>query len=191
MLSCLPAGKYDMIVIMSETFVSLLSRLPHRQQHFGAGALVFERDDPAQVFHCVRQGLVHLVRRQVDGATFILQRAGPGDVLGEASLTTQAYHCAAVAVTDSVLCVFSQSVVRAEIGRNGAMAQAFLAHLGREVRRARLRAEIASLRKVSDRLDAWLVWHDGVLPEKGQWHHLAQELAVSPPALYRELARRR
>jgi hypothetical protein len=40
------------------------------------------------------------------------------------------------------------------------------------------------------RLEAWLAWNDGVLPTKGAWKHLAEELGVSPEALYREITRR-
>jgi hypothetical protein len=41
------------------------------------------------------------------------------------------------------------------------------------------------------RLDAWLEFNGSSLPQKGNWHTLARELAVSPEALYRELARRK
>jgi hypothetical protein len=55
---------------------------------------------------------------------------------------------------------------------------------------ARVRAEIRSLPKVAERLEAWL--REGhVLPDKGCWQDVAAELGVSREALYRELARRR
>ncbi len=53
------------------------------------------------------------------------------------------------------------------------------------------RAEILSLRTVAARLDAWTAANHDRLPEKGAWKTLAAELATSPEALYRELARRR
>ena len=43
---------------------------------------------------------------------------------------------------------------------------------------------------VSARLDAWLAWH-GELPPRGDWKQLADQIGVSPEALYREMARRR
>jgi hypothetical protein len=58
------------------------------------------------------------------------------------------------------------------------------------VQRARAQVEIVSLKKVSERLDAWLAL-SGDLPPKGQWHRLASEIGVTPEALYREIARRR
>ena len=44
-------------------------------------------------------------------------------------------------------------------------------------------------RKVEARLSAWLFWN-GALPEKGQWHRIADEIGVTPEAFYRELAKR-
>jgi hypothetical protein len=45
-----------------------------------------------------------------------------------------------------------------------------------------------SLRTVSERFDFWLAWNEGCLPEKGLWKNIAEEIGVSPEALYRELA---
>jgi hypothetical protein len=40
-------------------------------------------------------------------------------------------------------------------------------------------------------LDGWLNWHGGELPPKGEWKALAEQLSISPEALYREIARRK
>jgi hypothetical protein len=69
--------------------------------------------------------------------------------------------------------------------------QDLAAHLAGEVQRTRGRAELLSLRKVGERVDAWLALNGGVTPDRGQWVDWASELAVSPEALYRELATRR
>jgi hypothetical protein len=52
-------------------------------------------------------------------------------------------------------------------------------------------AETVSLRTVAQRLDAWLAWNEDRLPGKGEWKAVAEEISVSPEALYRELAARR
>lgn len=180
-----------MITIMSRDFLSYLSSLPDINRRYSQGQMVFERDDVVNSLFVVEHGEVHLLRRQQDGAEFILQRAEAGTVLAGASLTTPRYHCAAVAVSQTVLIKFSRADVLKMIRETSGAAMALAMHLGREVRGARLRAEMGSLRKVSDRLDAWLAWNDGNLPPKGGKGQLARELSVSTEALYRELAKRR
>ncbi len=153
--------------------------------------MVFEREDPVEQMFAVLSGEVHLLRRQLGGGYVILQRAGAGAILAEASLISDSYHCAAVAVRDSELAVFGRAPLRARMRVDASLAENFAAHLAGEVRSARMKVEILALKRVGERLDAWLTWHDQAMPEKGEWQRLAREIGVSPEALYRELARRR
>lgn len=180
----------DMMAIMLPTFPELLQNTQGKDMRLNAGALLFQRADPVRHVYLIRQGEVHLLRRQEDGTTSILQRAGPGTLLAEASLLSDSYHCAAEAVTESRLTYWPHAKIRALIYDDKSTALAFARHLANEVRAARLKAEITAHRRVCDRLDAWLTWHESGLPGKGEWHHLARELNVSPEALYREIARR-
>jgi CRP-like cAMP-binding protein len=179
-----------MIAIMSPTLADLLRRLQAAESALPAGAPLFHAGDKVQVMHLVLHGEAHLVRHQANGAALILQRAGPGTMLAEASLHAERYHCAAIAATALRLRRIPRRVLRAAIAADPALAAAWSAHLAREVQSARLRAEILALRGVAARLDAWLAWH-AALPPRGAWRALAGELAVSPEALYREIARRR
>ncbi|APO68086.1 hypothetical protein IE4872_CH02476 [Rhizobium gallicum] len=63
-------------------------------------------------------------------------------------------------------------------------------YLSHQLQQARKRAEIATLKTVEARLSAWLAWNGGLMPSKGEWKNLADEIGVSPEALYRELAKR-
>jgi CRP-like cAMP-binding protein len=56
-------------------------------------------------------------------------------------------------------------------------------HLAHELQIARLHAEILSHKTVAKRLDAWIGWHGGALPPKGEWRTIANEIGVSPEAL--------
>jgi len=189
MLQC---GRFAvMISVMSSDLSALLDRLPHSQRLLRHDALLFERFDPVARFYRVRDGEIRMLRRQSDGAEFILQRAHAGALVGEASLFNDCYHCAAVAVGVTEVDVWKRGDVRALIENEPRAALAYARHMGAEMREARMRAEIASLRRVADRLDAWLAWHDGQMPARGNWVHVARDLAVAPEALYRELARRR
>ena len=62
---------------------------------------------------------------------------------------------------------------------DGAFALAWSRGLAYEVQKARLQAEIVSMRPVAARLDAWLSWH-GAMPARGGWVSLAAEIGVSP-----------
>ncbi|NOX72498.1 MAG: Crp/Fnr family transcriptional regulator [Alphaproteobacteria bacterium] len=176
---------------MSDVFFRLLHQINGTSRQLAQGALLFERGDKVKNLYALDQGEVRLLRRQPDGAEFILQRATSGAIIAEASLMSVTYHCAAVAITPVKLTSWSCKLIRAHLDESRELAQAYAAHLATEVRLARLRGEIASLRRIADRLDAWLVWHDGELPAKGQWRLVAQEINVTPEALYRELAKRR
>ncbi len=180
-----------MIEIMPHDFLTAISHLPHRVRQFAEGVQLFERDDPVRSLFGVLSGEVHLLRRHIDGTGVILQRAAGGAILAEASLAFEVYHCAAVTVAPSRLAVFERAAVRDLVESDRGVASALTAHLAREVRNARMKVEILSLKKVADRLDAWLVWHDGVFPARGDWRQVAEEIGVSAEALYRELARRR
>ena len=92
-----------MMAIMSRRFLSLLAEIPATTRSWPAGALMFQRDDPVRQVHLVISGRVHLLRRQKDGAAFLLQRAGPGDLVAEASLLSDSYHCDAETAEQSVL----------------------------------------------------------------------------------------
>ena len=176
---------------MREDFVDFLTPIPHRTLGFAAKEMVVDMEEAVSRFYLVKSGMVHLVRFQEDGGTMVLQRAGPGAILAEASVFAEGYHCAAVAVQASELQVYPIKAVRALLAENPEAALAYARHLAGEVRESRKRAEILALKTVSERLSAWLVWNRGELPPKGARHHVAEEIGVSREALYRELARRR
>ena len=69
--------------------------------------------------------------------------------------------------------------------------RAWAAALSQQLLAARKRAELVSLRTVGERLDAWLAWNERGMPAKGGWKDVAEEIGVSPEALYREMSTRR
>ena len=79
----------------------------------------------------------------------------------------------------------------AALERDPSVTRAFARYLALEVQAARARAEIASLKTVGARLEAWLALNGGELPPRGKWREVAGEIGVTPEALYRELAERR
>jgi CRP-like cAMP-binding protein len=179
-----------MISVMSDALASLLRGLPGHTSEFAAGQTVFRLGDHITHMHLVKSGLVHLVRHSPDGAPLILQRAGPGSLLAEASAYSDQYNCEARAVTATVTWSVTRADFRRRTSQDQALGQLWAQLLAREVQSARLRAEVLALKTVAARLDAWIAWN-GPLPEKGQWMTLAGKIGVSPEALYREIAKRR
>ena len=165
--------------------------MPSTAVSLDPGQVVFARGDTVRKMFQVVHGEVHLMRHQRDGTAIIVQRAGPGCILAEASLLVDQYHCDAVAVQPTRLNSISRQAVATRLATDSGFACAWIAHLAGEVQAARLRIEIVSMKTVSARLDAWIAWHDGELPAKGAWKSVATEIGVTPEALYRELGRRR
>ncbi|MEM9872174.1 MAG: Crp/Fnr family transcriptional regulator [Pseudomonadota bacterium] len=155
-----------------------------------AGTYLFHAGDPVKFVHVILCGAVHLERLQVHGQLMCFQRARRGDVLAEASIYADAYHCDARAVEPTHFCRIRVDRFMERLQSDHAMSQAWAARLARTVQTTRLLAEIRGLKTVAERLDAWID-HNGALPPKGQWQDVAHELAVSREALYREIARRR
>lgn len=181
----------DMIAVMLEKIISYLKAKAVAQKSFVKGDHLFHRDDPACMLFLITGGCVNLVRFQADGNQSLLQRSTAGTVLAEASLFSERYHCDAVAMAATESLLVPVPTVRKMLEDDLIFAGEWMAHLSRELVSARKRSEIAALRTVSARLDAWIAWNDSGFPARGDWRGLADEIGVSPEALYREISRRR
>ena len=180
-----------MIEIMSDDLIEQLSALARRQIALSKGNFLFYRDDPVSELFVVLDGSVELVRHQCSGTALVLQRAGRHDILAEASVFSERYHCDALASSASSVLAVPVEAVRTCLAQAPEFARSWTRHLTREVQAARLRAEILSLKTVTERLDAWLAARDSAMPARGRWKSVAEEIGISPEALYREMARRR
>lgn len=152
--------------------------------------MLFIAGEEATRIFMVRSGRVHLQRHTTLGALMVLQKAGPGEVIAEASAYSSRYHCDAVAAEESLDAGFPKQRFLSALASEPALAESWSALLARSVQAARLRSKIRSLPRVVDRLDAWL-GEGNALPERTRWQEVAAELGVTREALYRELSRRR
>lgn len=161
------------------------------ERRLAEGGLLFHRGDRVANLFLVLDGTVELARHHVDGETVVLQRAGRHEILAEASVFSEHYHCDASAAAPSIVLAVPMTAVRAQLAQSPEFSAAWAEYLAHQVQEARLRSEILSLKTVARRLDAWLLSHGRRVPEKGEWKTLAHQIGVSPEALYRELARRK
>ena len=154
-----------------------------------AGELLFSRGSEVSHLFLVESGLVHLIRYQESGAPTVMQRARAGDIVAEASLFADQYHCDASAVSDGAVTRFSIAAVRRRLAEDAGFARAYAEHLAHEVHRMRVRSEIMGMKTVAARLDAWRTLNPW--PAKGHWSAVADDIGVSREALYREIAKRK
>ncbi|MCB1492067.1 MAG: Crp/Fnr family transcriptional regulator [Rhodobiaceae bacterium] len=177
-----------MITIMCEPFSRLFEDA--KPVRLDAGTSLFRSGTPVTTIYRVRSGTVHLVRHTRQGASLILHRARTGTILAEASAFSERYHCDADVAETVVLDALPKARFLERLAADPDLAVEWAKRLAHAVQAARFRAEIRSLKRVSDRLDAWL--DDGnTLPEMGRWQEVAAELSITREALYRELSRRR
>ncbi len=180
-----------MIAIMSDSINAVMDRLKPALVELAAGEMPFRRGDAVRRFFQVVSGEIHVLRHLENGSVLVQQRARAGDFVSEPSLHSTSYHCDAVAFLPSRLRSVARDSMLAALRADPSAQEAWTLHLARQMQRARHRAEILSFRHLAERLDAWLDLNGGQLPPKGDWKTLAGEIAASPEALYRELARRR
>lgn len=153
------------------------------------GDIVFRRDDPVKSMFLVRSGEVAMERALADGGHLTLHVATEGTALAEASLFAKTYHCDAVARTDACVAVLSRQKFIKALRHWPDAAMSLIETHAKAIQAQRARIEILRLRRVADRLDAWLELYGE--PVIGEWINVADQIGVSPPALYRELSRRR
>ncbi len=129
-----------------------------------------------------------LERILTDGGALALQIAQAEDLVAQASLFAPAYHCDGRCTVDAILALLPRWEVLDALGApKAAMAALNVSSL--EIQTLRARVEIMRLKRVGQRVDAYLALHGP--PQRGEWVRVADFIGVSPPALYRELARRR
>lgn len=179
----------DHMIAIMRMSISMLFQ-DARDTELAPGETLFMAGEEVSGIYWVRSGRVHLQRHTAHGALMVLQNAGPGAVIAEASAYSSRYHCDAVAAEQSVVAGLPKPRFLSALVDEPALAESWSALLARSVQAARLRAEVRSLPRVADRLDAWL-GEGNRLPEKGRRQEVAAELGVTREALYRELARRR
>ena len=167
-----------------------LSRLAECSRSVPAADTLFRAGDPVKSLYLVVTGALRLTRMLPHGAELIMQRAEPGAIVAETSLFADRYCCNAIATETSLIRVVRIQALRAALREDSVLLWEWVRHMAREVQHARARAEILSLKTVAHRVEGWRALHNGVLPPKGRWRHLADEIGVSPEALYREFARR-
>lgn len=153
------------------------------------GQALFRGGDVVSMAYLVVEGAVSLERVLPNGDRLVLNVAREGELLAEASLFAKAYHCDALVQGAGVVAVLPRAKLLKRLEATPQTMFTLLGDTSREIQRLRGQMEILRIKRVSDRLDAWLGLNKP--PPRGDWVKVAEAIGVSPAALYRELAKRR
>jgi len=175
-----------MIVIMYEHWIKLFGQAP--QSEVPTGAHLFLRGDEVRSLHLVCRGEIKLTRVLPNGTELTLHSASENQVLAEASLFSKSYHCDAIARETSTVATLPKSQVLEALHGSELSLQAMRQSFA-QVQDLRSRIEILRLRRTADRLDAYIELKGE--PRRGTWAEVADWIGVTPPAIYREIAKRR
>jgi len=173
----------------------LLSVLPRglvTRRQVKRNATLFREGDVAAAVFVVELGRVHLARVLADGTPLILHVAETGDSFAEASLSTDHYHCDAIAETDAVVLVLPKADLLSALAADPAECLALALALADQVRDLRTKLELRNIRSAAARVLAWLRLHASgsppSVPTQRSWTQVAEELGLTREAMYRALA---
>ena len=171
----------------------LLHRLSGCQERFlEPGDFLFRQFDRAKHIFYVKKGRVKLTRFTIEGYAVTLNIARAGDTLAEGAITSERYHCNAIAdIASQILCIPKQEFLDL-ITCEPDMAREFISILSAELRRLRTILEIRNIRSAKSRVIQYLLLQ--VDPESHAIHldrrlkEIATEIGLAHETLYRTLA---
>jgi hypothetical protein len=179
-----------MIAIMSITWLDRINALVDRELALGDGHVLFRAGEAVRHFYVVRSGCILLARVQASGEPLVLQRATAGQMAAEASVFAARYHCDGLVSGPTVL----GRIRRADVQDLKEADPTGLSDSPHTCRRSAARSCQGATAGAQARglaAGSMAALNDAALPPRGRWLELAAELAVTPEALYRALARRR
>jgi CRP-like cAMP-binding protein len=170
----------------------LLAALGGRLRRLEAGEVLFREGDEGLTVAEVTAGRVVLRRHLADGSCLVIDMLGPGEMVAEGVLTRARYGCEAAAVSDATVRLVPVSALHAAMARDAAFAASLIGALAGRVHRLRTRLALRGMRPASRRVLAALALEARGAPPTVMLARplaaFAEEIGLTPPALYRTLA---
>jgi len=172
-------------------FADWWDAVPHRARAFGKGETLFHRGDPVHAMFRVERGQIRLERRTIDGRLLILHSAKSGELIAEASLFAEAYHCDATASEESVVSVCPKAELLAAMAADPTRMLQLTRMIAHKLQDVRHKLELRNVRSASDRILLYLELKADTarsVTVEGSLQDLASELGLTREAFYRTLA---
>jgi CRP/FNR family transcriptional regulator, dissimilatory nitrate respiration regulator len=154
------------------------------------GGHLFRQGDPATAIYFVTEGRLLLERMTSDGGRIVLHDARAGDMLAEAALFSEVYHCNAVAQEASRVRVYDKAALMADL-KPGSTCAALLKFMAAQLQRARGRVEFRNIRSATERVLLFMenrADRDGDVEIAGELQDIAHEVGLTREAFYRAVA---
>ncbi|RED44855.1 Crp/Fnr family transcriptional regulator [Aestuariispira insulae] len=157
------------------------------------GGILFNQGQPSTGPYSILEGSIYLVRNGYDGHRQIVHRAGAGDMLAEASLFSDHYHCEAVAAHAARIVCHDKDEMLRYFAENPAVMTGYMANLARQVIGVRTKLELVQIRNAEERIMAFFRLEcdqqTGIFTIPKDVKDLAGELWLTHETLYRTLAK--
>ena len=157
------------------------------------GTALFLQGDKTFAIFAVRRGRIRLVRHLTDGNMVPLHVAHTGQTFSEAALYSDFYHCDAIADLDSEIEVHPKEALAQALNESSEAAQAFAAHLAKQVIALRSRLEIRNIRSADERVMQFLrlevTEKDHSITFTRPLKDIANDIGLTHEVFYRTLAK--
>ncbi len=152
---------------------------------------LFRSGDRVRRMFYVLEGRLNMIRTLENGQELVVQRAGPGDLLAEASLFADRYHCDAVGETAARCAAYDKQAVIDAL-HNPEISMSVLRIYSQEIRNLRSQIELRNIKRADDRVAAFLSMlprdRGGWCDPNHAWKDIARTIGLTHEACYRALA---
>jgi len=173
-----------------ELFENLLAG---RKKVLRQGETLFQPGDSIQHIYVVCQGKLKLTRCSADGNPVTLQLADAGEILAEASLFHQNYHCMAQVESRSAeLRYFERHTLMEALGASPDASMSLLQVFAQQIRRQRTLLEIRNIRAAKERIYTYFLLEADANQQVRlplSLKDTAHQLGLAHETFYRELKR--
>jgi len=153
------------------------------KRQFLKGEIAFHQEEKTHGLFFVSDGKIELRRTTETGGLVTVHRAQCGETFAEASLFSDAYHCDAIAITDTTLIELERAYVLTHLRNDPDFAIAMTKHLAKQNQFYRRKIEILAIKNATERVYSAL--SDNLL--QSNIVSFASEIGLTHEAVYRSL----
>ena len=161
-----------------------------KPRHTRKGAALFRQDATVERMYYISSGRVKLMRHTREGDTVIMRIDTSREMIAEASLFSESYHCTAVVDQPSEIYTIDRDTALVEVFKSSRSSREILKLFSGHIRDLRSLIEIRNIRSAQKRILAYpesIAEHDGKVRLYTSLRDIAYKLGLTHETMYREL----